>query len=240
MKNLDEMPPEKGLSDRELLTRDFLEAGRLQRLLQTEAPDLTFLTDEERKASLRDTLAQRPKGPVWVFAYGSLIWNPLIKAVERRVARVEGWHRSFCLSDVAGRGSQQFPGLILALEPGGACDGVAYRIDEEHLTHELEILWRREMVAGAYKPRWVGMSDRYESRLECALTFTADPAHTQYKRGLDRGEIIRRLATGSGLLGSAADYLFATLKGLRLNNLSDPEIESIASQVAMEQELAKR
>jgi cation transport protein ChaC len=97
----------------ELLTRQMIETGELDAMIARDAPTLRILTGVEREVSLRKILDTRPEGEAWLFGYGSLIWNPTVATKERRVAQVEGWHRSFCLSIVAGRGSANSPGLVL-------------------------------------------------------------------------------------------------------------------------------
>jgi len=123
-----------------VITRAMLLDGGLDRMIGPALAGLTLLTDAERNASLAALLSTRPD-PVghgaWVFAYGSLIWNPAMHFVERRFARLHGWHRSFCLSTAAGRGSPELPGLVLGLDRGGACAGAAFRIAEDALETEL-------------------------------------------------------------------------------------------------------
>ena len=97
----------------------------------------------------------RPDGPVWLFGYGSLIWNPAFEFAEKRPATVHGLHRRFCLRTFLGRGSKDRPGLVLALDRGGCCRGVAFRIAAERVESELDIVWRREMISDAYRPRWL-------------------------------------------------------------------------------------
>src|ERR1700680_2166313 len=142
------------------LTREFLMEGTLGTILARAVPGLKILTEEERAASLRAVLAQRPPGSDGggVLAYGSLMWNPTIHFLERRPATVEGWHRAFCLGVQAGRGSPENPGLMLGLQPGGTCDGEAFLITEPVMEHELSLLWRREMIADGYIPSWVGLA----------------------------------------------------------------------------------
>ncbi len=143
------------------LTRDALLSDGLRRFQET-VPGYEFWSDERLDESLDRTLAARPAeadGDVWLFGYGSLIWNPTVHSVEMRTARIEGWYRAFCLSTKAGRGSPENPGLVLALDAGGACTGVAFRLAEDILEVELALLWRREMLSGAYVPRWVEVLD---------------------------------------------------------------------------------
>src|SRR6185295_7575731 len=114
------------------------------------------MTPGERKEHISEVLALAPRPrSVWVFGYGSLMWNPAIRYVERRPALVHGYHREFCLLARAGRGSPERPGLMLSLEPGGSCHGVAYRLPAGAIEDELDVLWRREMMTRSYSPVWV-------------------------------------------------------------------------------------
>ena len=164
-------------------------------MVAREAPAIRIYTDVERAASLKETLDARPDGDIWLFAYGSLIWNPTITPADCKVARVQGWHRSFCLSIVAGRGSAQFPGLVLGLDVGGDCLGVAYKMHPDLMEKELELLWRREMLTSGYVPRWVDIFNTEGSPMGKALTFTIDPTAISYAGMLSRDETIARLAT---------------------------------------------
>lgn len=222
------------------LTRELIEAGGIDALVRRDAPDLRILTEAERAASLRATLDARPPGPAWLFAYGSLIWNPTVRTEETRVARIEGWHRSFCLTTMVGRGTPAQPGLTLALDAGGGCTGVAFRLADDALERELALLWRREMLSGAYVPRWLDVHDPQGRRFGCAIAFTMDRDSAQYAGGLPADEVVRRLATARGAIGSAADYLFATCRGLEGHGIPDPELDSLAAAVARHQLQSRR
>lgn len=223
------------MSNKHVLTRELMAAGGVAAMIAREAPGMRILSDEERAASLAETLACRPEGPVWLFAYGSLIWNPTIQSLESRVVHVRGWHRAFCLSTRAGRGSPDNPGLVLGLDEGGACTGVAYRVAEDILEAELELLWRREMVAGSYIPSWLEAEDADGNPAGPVLAFIMNHDSEQYAGCLERAEIIRRLATAAGTLGSAADYLYQTCDGLRLNGIPDADLEMLEVEVRQEQ-----
>lgn len=217
------------------LTRELIAAGGIDDLVARDAPGLRTLSAEERAASLRATLDARPAGPAWLFAYGSLIWNPTIHPAECRTARIEGWHRSFCLATMVGRATQDNPGLTLALDLGGSCTGVAFRIEDEALEGELDLLWRREMLSGAYVPRWLDVHDASGARFGSAIAFTMDRANAQYAGTLAAEEVVRRLATAHGAIGTAADYLFATCAGLNAHGIPDPAMEALAREVAEHQ-----
>lgn len=222
--------------DAPVVTREFLESGGIADLIARAVPDQRVLTDEERRESLRCAMAQRPPGPMWLFGYGSLIWNPTIHTVERRVARVGGWHRSFCLKVRAGRGSVDRPGLVLGLDQGGECTGVAFRIAEDLLEQELELLWRREMVSGSYVPRWLDLTDPQGEPLGQALGFTMNTGCEQYAGRLPEAELVETLSTACGALGSSADYLFRTCEGLRACGVHDAHLERLAQLVALHQQ----
>ena len=216
-----------------VLTRALLEQGGMLRMVAESSPALQILTEAERAASLVATLARRPPGRdgVWLFAYGSLIWNPAIEFAERRFARVQGWHRAFCLSTVAGRGSPDAPGLVLGLDRGGACNGAAFRVDESALDCELALLWQREMLSGSYRPRWVTLRGADGAPFGQAIAFTICRAGLYYTGRLAQPELVSRLATARGALGSSADYLFRTRDGLRALGIHDRYVEALARQV---------
>jgi cation transport protein ChaC len=217
--------------DKPALTRELFESGLIEEIVARDAPALRLLSAEQRAASLRRMLDARPPGDAWLFGYGSLIWNPMIHTVERRTARIDGWHRAFCLSTTVGRGSPAKPGLVLGLDEGGDCTGVAFRIADDVLEAELALLWKREMLAGAYVPRWLDVHDPHGARFGSAIAFTIDPAGHHYAGGLALDIVVGRLATASGALGSAADYLFRTCEGLRAHGVSDPALERLAARV---------
>ena len=221
------------------LNREFLLSGRLGEEIRRINPEMKVLSDAERAASLRAMLADRPDaGPdgaqgVWVFAYGSLIWNPMVHHVDRVAAHTPDWHRSFCLSVKGGRGTPDNPGLMLGLRPGGGCTGVAFRIEEALVEPELDLLWRREMVARGYIPRWVKLSSPAGETIGHGIAFTIDPEGPGYC-DLCEEDVVRRLATASGRMGTAAEYLFRTRDGLRELGIHCPFVERIAILVDAE------
>lgn len=224
-----------------VLNREFLLSGRLAEEIRKWSPETRVLSDEERNASLHRLLEERPEydGPggagqgVWVFAYGSLIWNPMVHFVQREVAHTPDWHRNFCLSTKGGRGTPENPGLMLGLRPGGGCTGVAFRIAEDLIVPELDLLWRREMVARGYIPRWVPLHDRAGALVGRGIAFTIDPEGPGYC-DLEEAVVVRRLATASGRMGTAAEYLYRTRDGLRELAIHCPFVERIASLVDTE------
>ena len=142
------------------LTRESILDGTFHAAVRSSlGPNVRFMSDAERAAQIGAILARAPRRRrIWVFAFGSLIWNPAFHLVERRTARIHGFHRQFCLWARAGRGSPERPGLMLSLEPGGSCAGVAYRLAASAAATELDVLWRREMATMAYRPVWTTAS----------------------------------------------------------------------------------
>ena len=202
-----------------MLTRADLEAGRLQKLLAWADLGLHVWSEAELQASIDQTLDQNPGEQVWVFAYGSLIWNPVIHYIDRQVGTVHGFHRRFCLWTPIGRGTPDNPGLMLGFDRGGCCRGILYQIAPELAQSELLLLWRREMVVGSYIPRWVKVATPVGSRF--AIAFLINRAHPSYAGSIDLETTVRHLATAQGELGSSADYLNQTVAGLAQAGIED-------------------
>jgi cation transport protein ChaC len=214
------------------LTREMILSGALPDLVRAVDPTIRLLSDAERAASLRATLDQRPEHGqgLWVFAYGSLIWNPSFHHIAQRLAHAPDWHRSFCLSVRAGRGTPAAPGLMLGLRPGLGATGAVFRIAEHALEQDLDILWRREMVADGYIPRWISVADPHGAPFGQAIAFTINPEGSSFCE-LSQGDVVERLATARGGLGTAAEYLFRTREGLQALGIHDPFVENLAQLV---------
>ena len=209
-----------GLADGSLLAEI-----RMRRL-----PGMVIRSDEEIAASLEQTLASHdPATDVWVFGYGSLMWNPAFDYAEQRVGVVRGWHRRFCLWLEMGRGSPANPGLMLALDRGGACRGVAFRIPAEQARPELLLIWRREMLGTAYHARWVQV--RTVGATVPAITFVANRAHPRYAGKLSDAKAAAHIATASGSLGSCASYLQNTLDHLQALGIRDVGLRRVAAGI---------
>ncbi len=189
-----------------------------------------LLSEDALQASRRSLLAEAPAAVPWVFGYGSLIWNPAFHYVESRIGTIHGYHRRFCLWTHLGRGSPEQPGLTLGLEPGGSCRGVVLRPAPEDMDHELSIVWRREMVTGAYRPRWVNV-DAGGERLR-AIAFVINHAHPRYAGRLAEAQMVEVLATATGQLGACADYLFNTVRHLEDIGVPDRRLRRLAEKVA--------
>ncbi len=218
-----------------MLEREDLSDERIEEIVQEAraAGYHFFLSAEERAASLKDALARyAPGDEAWIFAYGSLMWNPALDYVESSPCKVEGWHRSFCFWMPMGRGTPELPGLMLALERGGACEGIAYRLAPEQVRSELAILWNREMLAGIYRPQWVPARLR-DGRIVTAVTFEVDPEHCQYCGELSIEKQAYHMAFAEGRRGTSRDYLANTAAHARALGIHDPYIEDMVERVAL-------
>lgn len=220
------------------LTREDLEKGLMQRLFSECRGGPRCLSDEELDASIRCTLSGHAPGEdVWVFGYGSLIWNPLFHHLERRTATLRGYHRRFCLWSMMGRGTPDNPGLVLGLDRGGVCKGVAYRIGGHHAVEELRLLWRREMVIGSYDPRWVRVeaprhgAARGVTEEVRALAFVVNRGHANYAGRLSEERVAQALATARGHIGCSAEYLTKTFEGLAAHGIHDRHLAGLLHRV---------
>ena len=222
-----------------VLTRDFLLKADSKTAFGDIEESLLW-SAEQRTASLRDTLARRPDhSPVWIFGYGSLMWNPIFEADETAVATLQGWHRAFCLHLTAGRGTAHQPGRMLALQAGGETTGLAFRLPEETLYDELELLWKREMVTGCYLPTWCELRLQ-DGRQVVALAFVMDPEHPQYQPDSCPQTVAPLIATASGPLGTNAQYLYSLTAELQKRGITDEPLIQLAQQVRQLQQSADK
>lgn len=213
------------------VTRESILDGSLRASVRAAlGPDVRFMTDDERAAQVQAVLAAAPRPDrIWVFGFGSLIWNPSFYFVERRTARIHGFHRRFCLWARAGRGSPARPGLMLSLESGGSCAGVVYRLARRAAATELDVIWRREMSTRAYRPVWT-IAQTLKGP-EPVIAFSVNREHERYAPALSDDAIARYLATGEGPIGRCCDYLFETTKHLRQLGLRDRRLEALEAKV---------
>jgi cation transport protein ChaC len=197
-------------------------------------PGFRRASDADHDGAVRDILAGKPTtGEVWIFAYGSLIWKPAFDFVEQRIGHVHGWHRSFCLGwDRRFRGSTDRPGLMLALDRGGECKGVAFRLPPQAIDANLAKVVRREMVVipSSLPARWVSVKTDHGPI--GAVAFVVDRKAPAYIGGLSFSEIADALSVAAGQLGSMADYLHSTVKHLEELGLHDKHLWRLQELVA--------
>jgi cation transport protein ChaC len=200
----------------------------------------TFMTGR-RKATqadfhkmARQLLNDAPDpGHVWVFTYGSLIWRPEFEFADRRTAIAHGWHRSFCLQgDTWFRGSVDHPGLMLALDLGGSCAGLAYRLPPDEIEKNLAAVMAREVLAlpHPFPPRWIDIE--MDGAAVPAITFVIDRNSANYAGHLTPEQVADVLAAASGSYGSMAQYLRNTVDGLEQLGIHDSQLWQLQELVA--------
>ena len=193
------------------------------------AESFPFYPDEVREGLRRDALAGHA-GDLWVFAYGSLIWDPALDFAEVRRAHAPGHARRFILVDrLGGRGTPDAPGLMAALDEGAGCDGLVFRIAAEKVDAETEILFRREMIGPGYHARFIPVViDGQKAR---ALSFLADHDDPLMEADIPRATQVRYAATGSGFLGTSFDYLASTVSHLAEVGIVDADASDLLAAV---------
>ncbi len=215
------------------ITRQTLLDGTLRARLREYSekhPEARGRSDAEMAALLEQILAQHQPGEdLWIFGYGSLIWNPAFNYKEKCCALLRGWRRRFCLKLYMGRGTPETPGLMLALDRGGACRGVAFRIDADKAREELGLLWQREMYGGAYNARWVTLVAG-EQRMR-AVTFVINPLHPRYMKEVSTEEAAALIMSGRGDLGTCREYFDNTMTHLRELGVKDAALARIAASL---------
>jgi glutathione-specific gamma-glutamylcyclotransferase len=211
-----------------MLTRKLIESGAYLDHFRDLDPAICW-NDERQARSLAGILASAPVpgSEVWVFGYGSLIWNPMLCFDDRQWATLDGWRRSFSLGMVAGRGSPEHPGRMLAVEPGGSIRGVALRIPQARLYDELRLLWRREMPTGAYAPTWADVALDDGRRVQ-SIVFAADPTHPMHETDTSVATVAPLVATASGPYGSNAEYVLRLDDELAGHAAADPDVQALA------------
>lgn len=170
-----------------------------------------------------------PRGDLWVFTYGSLMWDPGFSHVAAEPALLRGYHRAFCIYSSRYRGTAKAPGLVLGLDPGGACRGIAYRIASADKPAALEALWQREMRRGVYWPRLIPVSTPNGRR--SALSFVANRSHAGYAGRLDIEDAARIIATCCGERGPNVEYLVNTLRHLDALGVNDHHLHRLLERV---------
>lgn len=178
------------------------------------------------QASIQRLLSQLPQGQVLqLFAYGSLIWRPEFAVQSQQVARVHGHHRALRMQSRLYRGNDTQPGLVLALIPGGSCDGMLLRVAPEQAQQVLRQVWDREMITSTYTPRWLLCRTRGGAPLGPALAFTLPRHSPSLVQPPQEAELLRVLRHARGRYGSTLDYVRNTVLSLRAHGIHDNTLE---------------
>ncbi|MCO5064746.1 MAG: gamma-glutamylcyclotransferase [Rhizobiaceae bacterium] len=170
-------------------------------------------------------------GDFWVFGYGSLIWNPGFAHVETSRARLSGYRRALCVKSWVHRGTRERPGLVLGLDRGGSCVGLAFRVPGDLQGEVMTYLRARELVTNVYLERLlpVRLADGRQVR---AVTYVADPRHEQYAGRIDEAHAAEIVRTAQGQSGANPDYVRSTIEHLHALGISDHWLERVAARLA--------
>lgn len=217
--------------------RTFNVDGMIARFPQLEAHRSWTYSDVVREAMRARFLGDHDGGDLWVFGYGSLMWDPGFRFSDVRRANVPGFARQFILKDEkGGRGTAEAPGLMAALDTGPGCEGLAFRIAAADIDIETEILWRREMIGPGYLAAFV--TAHVGGQPVTALTFVADHDADVIVPGLSRADQVRFIATGAGFLGTSKGYLDNIVSHFALLGIVDQHCESLLQEVTAYQQAA--
>jgi glutathione-specific gamma-glutamylcyclotransferase len=164
---------------------------------------------------------------LWVFGYGSLMWRPGFRYLERAVARIRGYHRALCVYSHVHRGTPDQPGLVLGLDRGGSCRGIAFRVAAADREATIAYLRAREQVTSVYRELYLN-AQIDDGRHVSALSYAVDRDHIQYAGRLAREDVARLVAQGQGISGANPDYVRATQEHLAALGIADAMLEWLA------------
>lgn len=170
---------------------------------------------------------------LWVFGYGSLLWSPCFTPAEQHIARLDGYHRSFCMWSIHHRGTVADPGLVLALDraEAGHCEGVAFRVPVQGRAAALTELRERELISSAYYEAWLPVTLTSGEQVK-AVTYVIDPTHVQYAIDLSLSRQAEVIANAVGGKGPNHEYLDNTWQHLCAVGLHDPDMQWLVDTVA--------
>jgi cation transport protein ChaC len=179
-------------------------------------------------------------GDLWVFGYGSLMWRPGFDYLERRPARLIGAHRALCVYSFVHRGTPEKPGLVLGLDRGGNCRGIAYRVAARRREETIEYLREREQVTMVYREcmRAVWLDDDPGQRVT-ALTYMVDRGHEQYAGRLSLDQQLHYVRQGHGRSGINRDYVLDTVKEIERQGYRDVPLHLLAERLKGPHEKAR-
>jgi cation transport protein ChaC len=194
------------------------------------------LTKDERALRLQSLLNARPDGPLWVFAFGSLMWNPCFEYDRSEEVTFDGWERKFHIWSTVSRGTKERPGLGLCLEKGqGVCKGIAYQLLPENEPTDWPSIWHREMNTGIYNAIWVDLNLHTGERVK-ALTFVVDPTHAQYAGEMPVPLMAEIIVGATGKYGRCRDYLASTVEEMAKLGIVDAFLNELLLAVDEQKE----
>lgn len=166
---------------------------------------------------------------LWLFAYGSLLWDPGFYYEEKRPGLLRGYHRAFCVYSHRYRGTPEKPGLVLGLDRGGQCRGIAYRVHCDKADEVMQYLWEREMTNQTYQCRELKV-ETPDGPATCR-TFVVDRRHKHYTGKLTMARMVELISQGHGQRGAARDYLANTVRHLDELGLPDQRLQALLDAV---------
>jgi glutathione-specific gamma-glutamylcyclotransferase len=198
-------------------------------------PGIVSATDADFRATLQRLLETRGAGPIWLFAYGSLIWKPEVPHEELKRATAQGWHRAFSMKVFRYRATLDQHGFMMCLDPGGYCEGVVLRLPEEDIAGQIDKLLRREISrrAALEAVRWIEVEASGGPTRALAF-YAGPPALDSYMAGRPLAEVAHGLARACGHWGSGADYLYNTVSHLEQLGIHDEGLWELQEVVAAE------
>lgn len=191
------------------------------------------LSDSELEHSLHNSLSHwNGSTDLWLFAYGSLIWRPDFPFIEQRPAMIHGYHRSLCLWSRINRGTPDTPGVVFALDQGGQCEGIVYRIASDQVKQIFPPLWRREMPSGAYNPMWIDCDVGLKQPVQ-ALAFVINPHTDAYVPEMPLEQLSRVIHAAHGINGPCIEYVLETAHALKQARITDHKLEHLISHLQL-------
>jgi glutathione-specific gamma-glutamylcyclotransferase len=234
-KTMSAIPARKAPSEipaKDVITRDGLRSGQFMEIVRG-LEGVAVQTEEQLEASLSAALQVQPRlGPIWVFGYGSLMWNPAFEFEESVPATLRGWRRRFCIETPIGRGTLDKPGLALALDRGGSTRGVAFRLPPHRERDELELIWRREMFSGFYSAKWLNIEAG--GRRFPAMAFVVDRSKASYAGVLNDDVVMERIGSSRGSLGTGFEYLEDMVSHLEGIGVHDRPMQRLYARLSHE------
>ncbi len=197
-------------------------------------PERAQMDDNDYRLYTERLLAEFGEAPLRVFAYGSLIWKPEFEFVKQAPATLEGWHRSFCMKIERWRGTRAQPGLMMALDQGGMCEGIIYELPHKNYVEQVERLLRREMTNKPPTNNPMVLKVDMAGQTIPAIAFTASAAVPSYQGKLPLPEVAKILARAAGHWGTGAEYLFNTVNHLEQLGIRDENLWELQKLVADE------
>ncbi len=209
------------------LTSKNISKGEIRKKINSLNKNKITLDDNELLLLRKNIIPDKGIGKdIYIFAYGSLLWNPTFEYEEQRSAKIYGFHRKFCMKTKLGRGSFKNPGLMLGLDKGGSCKGLIYKLKKINQIKEIDLLFKREMITGAYIPKLL-KTKMNNGKIVTSLTFTVDQKNENYVPNLSIFETAKLISKAHGFLGTCEEYLDYTISSLNELNIVDKKMNDI-------------